>query len=321
MATPDILVLPPGDHGHASKDYAETIQNRLPEYRVRHADSPKQEREYIETAEIVTGTTIEPDLLEVADNLELFGCTWAGYGHLPLDKMSEAGVTVTNASGVFAPNIAEYVIGKILEFVRRSREGYHREEQREWRHYQTGELAESTVTIVGLGSIGMAVAERLAAFDVHRIGIRHSPSKGGPVEKVVGYDRDDIHEALAETDYLVLACPLTETTRGLIGEAELDRLPPEAILINIARGKVVETAALVDALQEQRIGGAGLDVTDPEPLPADHPLWAFDNVHVTPHNAGSTPRLLDRLGNLLVENVRLAEGTGSYTGLRNQIIP
>lgn len=321
MTTPDVVVLPPGDHGHASKEYAALLQDRLPDHDVRHADSPAQERTYIETARVVTGTTIDEALLERADHLELFGCTWAGYGHLPLETLAEYGVTVTNASGVFAPNIAEYVIGKILEFVRRSREGYRREQEHEWRHYRAGELAGSMVTIVGLGSIGMAVAERLETFDVRRMGIRHTPSKGGPINEVVGYDVDDMHEAFAETDYLVLACPLTDKTRRLVGEAELDRLPPEAVLINIARGKVVDTAALVEALQDQRIGGAALDVTDPEPLPADHPLWAFENVHVTPHNAGSTPKLLERLSDLLVENVRLAEDTGSYTGLRNQIIP
>lgn len=321
MVQVDILVLPPGDHGHSSQDYAITLDQRLPEYEVRHANSSREERELIADAPIVTGTEIDVDLLANADELELFACMWAGYDHLPLDELAERDVTVTNASGVFATNIAEHVVGQILVFVRRFDEGWRRNTDYEWRHYQARELAGSTVTIIGLGSIGEAVGERLAPFDVERVGVRHPPSKKGPVDDVVEYDRNAIHEVLARTDYLVLTCPLTDTTRGLIGSAELNRLPTDAVIVNIARGEVVETEALLAALETQTIRGAALDVTDPEPLPRDHPLWTLDNVHLTPHNAGSTPKLLNRLADLLEENLRTAEETGTYTDLRNQIIP
>jgi phosphoglycerate dehydrogenase-like enzyme len=320
MVRPDVLVLPPGDHGHSSRNYAETIGQHLPEHTVRHADSPREERELISSAPVATGTTLDAELLGHADDLELFACTWAGYDHLPLEELAERSVAVTNASGVFAPNIAEHVVGGILVFVRRFHEGWRRNANHEWRHYQARELAGSTVTIVGLGSIGRAVGRRLEPFDVERIGVRHTPSKGGPVDEVIGYD-DAIHRALARTDYLVLTCPLTATTRGLIGGDELDRLPSHAVLVNVARGEVVETPALVRAVEGQSIRGAALDVTDPEPLPQDHPLWTFDNVHITPHNAGSSPHIHDRLAEILAENVRTAERTGSYADLRNQILP
>lgn len=321
MAHPDIVVLPPGDHGHPSTEYTRELRDRLPNTEIRHADSAAQAREYLADAPIATGSTLSPEQLEQASELKLFACTWAGYGHLPLDALADNDVTVTNASGVFAPNIAEYVIGKLLEFVRRSRHGWEQETAREWRHYMAGELAGSTVTIVGLGSIGMATATRLEAFDVTTIGVRHTPSKDGPVDEVIGYKGDPIHEALSRTDFLVLACPLTDTTRGLIGSAEFDRLPPSSVIVNIARGPVINTDALVDAIQDQSIGGAALDVTDPEPLPPDHVLWRFDNVHITPHNAGATPKLPARLADLLADNVEHAKETGEYTGLRNQIIP
>jgi phosphoglycerate dehydrogenase-like enzyme len=110
-------------------------------------------------------------------------------------------------------------------------------------------------------------------------------SKGGPTDEVIGFDRDSLHDALARTTYPVIACPLTETTEGLIGAAEFATLPPDAVLVNMARGPIVDTEAMVDAIRGNTIRGAVLDVTDPEPLPEGHPLWNFGNVQITPHNS------------------------------------
>lgn len=117
----------------------------------------------------------------------------------------------------------------------------------------------------------------------------------------------------------MLACPLTETTRGLVGREELLTIDPEAVLVNIARGPVVDTDALLEALRGNQIRGASLDVTDPEPLPEDHPLWNFGNVQITPHNAGHTPKYYDRLADIVAENVeRFDAGDGAE--LRNQVL-
>jgi phosphoglycerate dehydrogenase-like enzyme len=134
---------------------------------------------------------------------------------------------------------------------------------------------------------------------------------------VVGYD--DLAAVLPRTDHLVLACPLTEATRGLVGEAELDPLPPEAVLVNVARGPVVDTDALVATLRRNRLRAAALDVTDPEPLPEDHPLWTLSNVHITPHTAGYTPHYFERCADILAENVRRVNETGSFDDLRNAV--
>lgn len=147
---------------------------------------------------------------------------------------------MTNASGVHGPNIAEHVLGWVLTFARRLDEGRRRQRRREWRRFQSfTELAGSTVTVVGLGSIGETLVERFEGFDVDTVGVRYSPEKGGPTDEVVGYD--DLPEVLPGTDVLVLACPLTETTEGLIGEGELDALPTDAIVVNAARGGVIDT--------------------------------------------------------------------------------
>lgn len=321
MSDPDIAVLRMGTHGLTMAEYADKLRTALPDREIRLAKTPAEERELITSASIATGSHLSEDLLASATDLRYFACTYAGYEHLPLAALEDRDVTVTNAAGIHAPNIAEGVIGQILVFARRLDEGWRRASRREWRHFQAHELAGSTVTIVGLGSIGTAVAERLEGFDVNTIGIRYSPEKGGPTDEVVGFDRDDVHAALARTDYLVLATPLTETTRGLIGEEELITLESNAVIINVARGEVIDTDALISELQRQGIRGAALDVTDPEPLPEDHPLWTFENVHITPHNAGHTPLHWDRMVDIVAENVERIDETGAYTDLRNQVLP
>jgi phosphoglycerate dehydrogenase-like enzyme len=246
-------------------------------------------------------------------------CSSAGTENLPLDALRERDVAVTNASGIRAPNIAETVLGFVLTFAGRLHEGWRRNRTREWRHYQGHELQGSTVTVVGIGSIGLATLRRLEGFGVDTIGIRHTPGKGGPADEVVGYDEASLHEALARTEYLVLACPLTETTRNLLDRDAFATLPPETVLVNVGRGTVVDTDALTEAVQRQAIRGAALDVVDPEPLPADHQLWRFENVLLTPHNAGHSPEHWPRLADVVAENVDRIRDTGSSDGLKNQV--
>jgi phosphoglycerate dehydrogenase-like enzyme len=300
----DVAVLRKGTHGLPMDEYAASLRERLPGRDVRLARTPHEERDLVADAPVVTGCSIDTDLLDAAGDLNLFACAYAGYGHLPLEELESRGVAVTNAAGIHAPSIAEQVLGYLLTFARNLHEGWRRQRNREYRHYQARELGGSTVTTVGMGAIGHAVVERLQGFGVDTIGIRYTPEKGGPTDEVIGFDDQGFHDALARTDYLVLATPLTDTTRGLIGEAEFHTLPPESVLVNVARGGVVETDALVHALRKQAIRGAALDVTDPEPLPEDHPLWNFENCLLTPHNAGHTPEHWPRLADILAENLR-----------------
>ena len=315
----DVLVLRKDTHGVPTTEYADALRARLPENDVTLARTPGEERELIEDAEVVAGMVLDDALVDHATEMKVFACAYAGVGHLPLDKLREKGVTVTNASGVHGPNMGEHVLGNILTFARRFNRGFRQQQRREWRHYQTHELQGSTVTIVGLGPIGQATAERLDAFGVETVGVRYTPEKGGPTDEVIGFDGDAFDDALARSDYVVLACPLTDETERLIGRDELMTLPPHAVLVNVARGKVVDTDALVSALRSNTIRGAALDVTDPEPLPEDHPLWNLGNVQITPHNAGHTPEYYERLADIVAENVRRIDETGEYDGLRNQI--
>jgi phosphoglycerate dehydrogenase-like enzyme len=319
MAGPDVLVLRQDVHGIPVAEYAAAIRERLPDHEVAHARTPAEERNLIAEATVVTGHALGDDLLERATALELFACLYAGVDHLPLAALEARSVAVTNASGVHGPNAAAWAVGQILTFARGLHTGWQRQARREFRHFQAGELAGSTVTVVGMGAIGEAVLERLSGFGVETVGVRHSPGKGGPADEVVGYDEEAFHGVLARTDYLVLACPLTELTRGLVDAEALSTLPPTAVVLNLARGPVVDTDALVSTIRLGGLRGAALDVTDPEPLPPDHPLWTFENVLITPHVAGQTPHYYERRADVLAENVRALDD-GAASPLRNQVV-
>jgi phosphoglycerate dehydrogenase-like enzyme len=301
MATPQIAVLRQNIHGLSADDYASALRDRLPEADIAVAQTPADERDLLESVPIATGFSLGEEQIERATNLDLFACVYAGVGHLPLETFESQEIAVTNASGVHGPNIAEYVIGAILSHVRRFKQAWRQQARGSWQSFPARELNGSTVTVVGLGAIGTSVVDRLEPFGVDTLGVRYTPEKGGPTDEVFGFN--EIHDALERTDYLVLTCPLTDETTELIDSDALLTLPTDAVLVNIARGGVVDTDALVSALQSNRIGGATLDVTDPEPLPGDHPLWDFENISITPHNAGHTPDYYERTAEILAGNV------------------
>ncbi|TKX74151.1 D-2-hydroxyacid dehydrogenase [Halorubrum sp. GN11_10-6_MGM] len=316
-ADPDVVVLREGTEGLSMASYADALRERLPDRTVALARTPAEERDLVPRARAVTGITLDAGLVERADRLELFACTFAGTDHVPTDALRERGVTVTNAGGIHAPGIAEQSIANMLVFARNLHEGMRRKANGEWRHFQSREFTDSTVTVVGLGSIGQAIVQRLDGFEVETIGIRYTPEKGGPTDEVLGFDDDDVHAAFARSDYVVLACPLNDLTRGMVGEAELATLPPDAVVVNAARGGLVDTDALVSALQTEGIRGAALDVTDPEPLPPDHVLWELENCLITPHTGGHTPKHWDRLADIVAGNVAALDEGGE---LENAVV-
>ena len=315
MSDPDVVVLRQTIHGSGAEELAAAIRGRLPGATVALARTPAEERTLLETARIAVGLDIDEAQLPAAENLELFACVFAGTGHLPLDALEDHGVAVTNASGVHGPNISEYVIGAMITHARQFNRAHRQQERREWRSFETTEVYGSTVAVVGLGALGEAIVDRLEPFDVDTVGVRYSPEKGGPTDEVYGFN--EFHEAIWDAEYVVLACPLTETTRGLVDADALRTMRSDAVLINIARGAVVETDALVSELRNNRIRGAALDVTDPEPLPEDHPLWGLGNATITPHNAGHTPEYYDRVADILAEN---AGRLDTDEALRNRVV-
>ncbi len=228
------------------------------------------------------------------------------------------GIVVTNARGVFSRPIAEHVVLMILALSRRLPQLLELQRERTWQPLEGRELRDLTVGIVGYGSLGRAVASLLGAFGARVIATKRRPDvpdepatdaeDGFPFEarldRVLGPSVDDLHALLGESDVVVLAAPLTAETENMIGDAALAAMRPDAWLINVARGRLVDEGALVRALREGRIGGAALDVFREEPLGPASPMWDVPNLVITPHTAWSSARVLDRSVDLFCDNLR-----------------
>lgn len=233
------------------------------------------------------------------------------------------GVRLASAQGVNERAVAEHAIALILALTRQLHLARDNQHARRWRGMigeralREQELGGKTVAIVGLGRIGMRLAALARAFDMRVIGVRRTARPEPELaDKVVA--QADLAQALAEADMVALTCPLTAETEGLMGAAALAALKPGAILVNVARGKVVDEAALIAALADGRVRAAALDCFREEPLPAESPFWALPNVLITPHTAGETERYEKNVADILVENVeRLLRGE---TQLRNQVV-
>jgi glyoxylate/hydroxypyruvate reductase A len=212
----------------------------------------------------------------------------AGVEQLLVPELPER-VVVTRSAGIFGPWMAEYTLGWCLWVTQRIDGFRASQRQRRWAPVDPLPLRGQTLCVVGLGDIGRGIARKARALDLRVIGVTRTGHGPRAAERV--YRTRALRSALARADFVVLTVPLSATTRGLLGAAELAAMKPSAWLINIARGPIVDEAALLDALRARRIGGAVLDVFDAEPLPAEHPLWTLDNVAITPHISGpSTPR-------------------------------
>ncbi len=262
--------------------------------------------------DVLFSTPIVPeDILSRAPRLRWVQLTSAGVDRLletPLVR--SAAVTVTTASGIHAVPIGEYVIGAMLAFAKGLPRALRAQAEGTWRPYWADELLEKTVGIIGMGPIGRHVAKLAKALGMRVLATRRSASARASGAEATLADVDelvplsDLPYLLSESDYVVVAVPLTAESRGMIGEAELAAMKPAAVIINIARGAVIDEAALVRALKAGRIAGAALDVFEREPLPAESELWRMENVMVTPHISGGTPRYMERAVDLFCDNLR-----------------
>jgi D-2-hydroxyacid dehydrogenase (NADP+) len=234
----------------------------------------------------------------------------SGVDRFPLDALEEREIALTSSAGIHGDSVGETVAGYMLQFARQLHVHRMNESRREW-NYPSWDaaftLAGESCCVVGLGTLGQGIALRADVLGMHVSGVRRSPIPANHVEKV--YTVDELDEALAEALFVVLAIPLTERTRQLIGAEELTTMRDDAYLINVARGDVVDEAALVQTLQEGKLAGAALDVFEEEPLPTESPLWELENVIVTPHAAAATREYAGRIAALVRENARrLAAG-------------
>nr|WP_254544855.1 D-2-hydroxyacid dehydrogenase [Halomarina sp. BND7] len=239
----------------------------------------------------------------------LEGVNWihsiqAGVDRFPFDELREHGVILTNSSGIHGPAVGETVVGYMLSFARRLLPAVKSQTQREWSPPVWDDaytLADERCCIVGLGTLGRGIVERASALGLDVVGVRRT---GEPLDGVqTVYPPDDLHTAIRDSKFVVLAVPLVDETRHLISTEELAAMRDDAILINVARGPVVDQEALVDALEAGELGGAALDVFEAEPLPEESPLWEFEEVLVTPHCAGFTKDYYRNVAELVRKNL------------------
>ena len=243
------------------------------------------------------------DVWRDADALEWIHVTAAGVDTLLFDELRDSDVVVTNAHGVFDRPIAEYVLGAVIAQAKDSRNSFDLQRRHEWQHRETRSIAGARALVVGTGGIGREIARmlRAAGMEVRGAG-RRAAADDADFGVVVA--SEDLATEAAWCDHLVLAAPLTPATRGLVDAAVLSAMKPDAHLVNVGRGALVNESALVSALIERRIGGATLDVFDIEPLPIDHPLWEAPNVTITAHMSGDVVGWRDTLAAQYTENVR-----------------
>ncbi len=241
-----------------------------------------------------------------APRLRWFQAASAGVDRLERGGFLGRQVVVTNSSGVHATPVGEYVLMVMLMFAKGAHRLLRAQAERRWTRLLPAELRGKTVGVVGMGHIGTEVARLSRAAGCRVLAIRRSALERRPgrppADEVL--PPSDLPYLLSESDYVVLAVPLTQQTRHLIGPEELRAMKPTAVLINISRGAVVDEEALVQALKEGWIGGAGLDVFEREPLPEDSELWGMENVILTPHISGGTERYFERAVPIFCENLR-----------------
>ena len=260
----------------------------------------------IEDADAFFGFGIKPEMIGRARKLRWIQLSSVGVESVLCLELLDGDIVLTNARGATAINISEHVMSLILAFTRTLHNSIKNQINKFWENFRNLpvlEISGDTLGIIGLGSIGLQVAKRAHAFDMRILAVDPTQTeKPDYVESLWKMDR--LHDMLGQSDFVAICCPLTPQTKGMMGTPEFRAMKSTAVLVTIGRGQIINQAALVDALQTKAIAGAGLDVTAPEPLPQDSPLWEMDNVIITPHHAGASPKSWERIFNLFCVNLQ-----------------
>jgi D-2-hydroxyacid dehydrogenase (NADP+) len=289
--------------------HVDELRTRFPHVTFLHSTSRDEDIEHAAGVDAAFALALSREALDRAPAIRWLHCSGHAVGHFPLAELAARRIAVTNSRGVQSVPIAEHVMACLLALARRLPQALRDQQDAAWRpNALTGNaspwlVAGRTIGIIGVGSLGEAIAVRAKAFGMRTIGLRRHVARGTPqgFDEVVGAANRE--RLLAAADVIVLAAPLTAETHGLIDAAAIAAMKPGAIVINVARGQLLDEAALADALESGRIGGAALDVFTTEPLPASSPFWAMPNVIVTPHNSGFRAGHFDAVVELFAENL------------------
>ena len=320
MKTLNVLVVTPAferSTRHADEECLRLIRAVNPRIRVKdgaalavaefNGDNSKKEEldALLAWADVIFGLFAPPNTIARAPKLKWIQVISAGVDRWMDTDVWQSRVIITGVSGIHATPIGEFVMALMLMFAKNTPLGFKMMKTRLWRRYPTGTLRGKTVGIVGLGHIGREIARLSKAFGMNVIATRRSTKQPGKARHVdLLLPQAHMKNMLGKSDYVVLCVPLTQDTFHIIGEAEFKAMKPTACLINIGRGRLIDEEALVRALDEKLIAGAGLDVTYAEPLPKKSRLWLFNNVILSPHVSGGMEDYLLRATQVFCENLR-----------------
>jgi phosphoglycerate dehydrogenase-like enzyme len=295
------LILPIDPGGSAAGVDSGLAQPEPPSWATSVAE---ERRAVLARANLLVALHAPEHLTDLAPELHWIQSIGAG-----VEQFARAGVTrdlvvVTNASGVSAPSMSEWVIGRLLQVWKHSRRADAYQQKHEYHQTYGRTFAGSTIGIVGLGNIGVEVAKRVRALGCRVLAMKRSAGPGATSEHADAlYSPERLHELLAECDAVVISAPATPETHHLIDAKALEAMKPSAVLVNVARGSLVDEVALAETMRQGKLGAAVLDVFDQEPLPGDSPLWDLPGVYISAHSSVSIDRYLDDVFDLVHDNV------------------
>ena len=305
-----IFVHHPFDQWNAPTWFPKRLQQEFPQVNVVNLPDYKRVDEEIVDAEIVIAWSIRPEQIAAAKRLRWIHSPAAAVHQLMFPELVASDVVLTNAREVHGPVVAEHVIALIFALAKRIPGSVLLQQKHVWGQQilwdevpRVREVSGATLGLVGLGSIGRPVVKSAKALGMRVIAVREHPEKGSEGADAV-FGPAQIDEIFRQADYVVLAAPVTDGTKAIANAERLALMKPDACLINVGRGPLVDEAALAAALREKKIGGAALDVFPKEPLAADSPLWDVPNLLITPHTAALTDKLWERHYSLFSENLR-----------------
>jgi phosphoglycerate dehydrogenase-like enzyme len=295
--------------------FSERLRREFPDIDVEQFEDYQTAEPHLSTADVIVTWSLRPEQVRAAKKLRWIHSPAAAVHQLMIPEIVNSDIVLTNASSVHGAVVAEHVIAVLLALAKRLPSVIRYQQQHLWSQQQLWndsprprEVAGATLGIVGLGSIGAETARRALALGIRVIAVREHPERPLPQElesgNVTVYGAVDIGRMLEQSDYVVLAAPLRESTTALMNAERLGAMKKDAYLINVARGPLVDESALMRALQQRAIAGAALDVFEYEPLPPESPLWDMPNVLITPHSAALTEKLWERHFVLLTRNLR-----------------
>jgi phosphoglycerate dehydrogenase-like enzyme len=280
--------------------FLDRLRTEFPQCEVFFSATKRHDDEALRGADVMIGWSLTAEQLRAAAGLRLVYSITAAVDQFLFPELTASDVSICNAARVHGPVVAEHAIAMLLALARRVPSAVRYQDRREWameaiwqERPRPREIAGATLLVVGLGSIGSEVAELGRAMKMHVIGVRRQRERGAErAHEVLGYPALDA--AIARADFVVLAAPLTPHTRQMIDARRLQLFKPDAYLINVSRGALIDEDALAKALRDRRLGGAALDVFQEEPLPRRSPLWKLPQVLITPHTAFLTEKVWER---------------------------